>query len=697
MIKLFGINDTIFSSNGDKIILPMKAKVHKEDNGSFYLDLETDLSYVDDLTQNRIIVANTPQGNQAFRIGNVEKTKTRLKTKCYHVYYDSLNYLIADSNVVEKNCNDALDHLNMATDNFSVFTTLSDVTTVSSFRCVRKSLYEAINTVLERWGGHLVRNNFNIEIRNSIGQDNGVTVRYKKNLQEITCSENWDSVVTKLLPVGKDELMLDEMYLYSNVTYDVPYTKTVSFNQDNVNEDDYKDENDVLDEVAYNQALIDDLRSKANAYLEINCIPKVNYTLKANLEKVSDVGDTINVIDERLGISIVTNVISYDYDCILEEYKQLEFGNFKQKLENLVSNIENTVNNNISEKTNEVKVALSNELQSANEQIWNAMNNSYVIYDGDKILVVDELPKENATNVIMINNGGIAFSQNGINGAFNSAWTIDGTMDMQKINVINLVADMIKGGTLKLGSNLNQSGILEIYNESNTLIGEMNKNGLKMYGLDGSYVLLNNEVGFSGYDADGSRVFWADKDEFHMKKSVIEEEITIANNIRAIPITSYDTDGINILGDGLGFVAVYKDISSAEDRIIIADVTDGRTTGNIPSEEVSRYNSFVLDVTINANYNFSNHIPQFTMTYDLLLDGDYYNSYNVSAVIYDSSSMTTDSSKEQTVYSKTYYIYYETPGPTSANSYLLTSVSGMVNNENIGEYPIEFTYILRTI
>ena len=40
MLKLFSPTDKIFSSNGDKIIIPTKAKVHKEDNGSFYLDLE---------------------------------------------------------------------------------------------------------------------------------------------------------------------------------------------------------------------------------------------------------------------------------------------------------------------------------------------------------------------------------------------------------------------------------------------------------------------------------------------------------------------------------------------------------------------------------------------------------------------------------------------------------------------------------
>jgi hypothetical protein len=55
----------------------------------------------------------------------------------------------------------------------------------------------------------------------------------------------------------------------------------------------------------------------------------------------------------------------------------------------------------------------------------------------------------------MINSGGIGFSSTGINGIFSSAWTIQGEMDMQNINVINLVADMIKCGTIKLSSNLN--------------------------------------------------------------------------------------------------------------------------------------------------------------------------------------------------------------------------------------------------
>lgn len=554
MIRLFSSDDKTFTTNGDIVIKPLKAKVHKEDNGSFYLDLETSLDYVDDLTANRIVVANTPQGEQAFRLTNVEQTRKKISAKCYHVFYDSQNYLIADSYVVDKNCNDALDHLNNATDNASPFTTVSDITEINSFRCVRKSLYEAIQTVIERWGGHLARDNYTIAIRNAIGKDNGVVVRYAKNLKEINCEYNWDNVVTKLMPVGKDGLLLEEKYVYSNTQYDIPYTKCVSFEQNGIEEEDYTDSDGNLNETSYQNALMNDLRSQAQDYVNANCKPSVNYKLKANLEKITDVGDTIVVKDERLGLDITTNVIAYDYDCILERYTELEFGNFKPKLSNLVDSITSSTQQTIQENNKIIKVTLSDELKTATDKILSAMSSSYVIYEGDKILVVDALPKEEAHHVIMINSGGIAFSSTGINGAFKSAWTIDNVLNMEQINVINMTADLIKGGTLKLGSNLNQFGTLEIYDEANNLIGILDKNGLRLNGVDYSYIIINNEIGFAGYDRNGNKIYWVSKDEFHQKKSVIEEEITLCNKMRFISITLYDDDG-KITNDGIGLVS----------------------------------------------------------------------------------------------------------------------------------------------
>lgn len=561
MIKIFSPTDKSFSSNGDVVIQPLKARVHKEDNGDYYLDLETGLEYVDYLVEGNIVVANTPQGDQAFRITNPIKTKSKITIKAWHVFYDSENYLIVDSYVVDKNCNDALDHLNNATTPQSPFETISDVGTSNSFRCVRKSLYEAITTVIERWGGHLVRDNFTIQVRSSIGVDNGVTVEYKKNLKDITCEENWGNVVTQLLPVGKDGILLNaidssaSLYVESDIQYSIPYTKTVSFTQD-VEEEDYKDASGETDEVAYKEALVADLYQQAQEYVDANCVPEVNYTLKANLEKITDIGDTIEVKDDRIGIDLITNVIAFDYDCILDRYVEIEFGNFKNTLSGLVSNITSSVNKDVTDKVDSAVAQVESSLQEATDKIVGAFGDSFVIYDGDMILVVDSLPKESAQNVIMINNGGIGFSQTGINGVFRSAWTIDNVLNMQNINVINLVADMIKGGTLKLGSHLNASGILEVYDDVNNLVATLDKDGLKAFGVNGSYVLMNDSVGFAGYDRNGNKTYWVSGDEFHMKKSVIEEEITLCNKMRFIPIEITDSND-NLVNDGIGLISVY--------------------------------------------------------------------------------------------------------------------------------------------
>ena len=540
MIKVFAQTDRDFTSNGDIAIKPYKSKITKADNGKYYLELECPIDYLDHIVANNIIVAPEPAGAQPFRITTTKVTKTKITAKCKHIFYDADNYLIADSYVVDKTCNDALDHLNSATDNASPFSTLSNIETVNSYRCVRKSLTQAIQTVLERWGGHLVRDQWQIKILDSIGNDNGVVIQYKKNLKDITVNYDWSNVVTKLLPVGKDGILLDDLYVSSEIQYDIPYTKTVNFSQE-IEPDDYSTEG------AYIQALKDDLRIQAQAYVDANCIPKVNYTLKANIDKITDIGDVIEVKDERLGVNITTRVLSFKYDCILGKYTEVQFGNAQPKLSDLMSDISAQTEKQIDLSTQAVTLTLESELQEAQQKIFEALGSSYCIYEGNQILIVDELPKENAHNVMRIDSAGIGFSQNGINGTFTSAWLIDGTLDMQNINVINLTCDLIKGGVLKLGSNLNLNGQLEVYDADNTLIAELNNNGLKMYGSDGSYVLMNNDVGFAGYDADDNKIFWADRDEFHMVKAVVENEITLSNRIRFIPIDTASNSGVGIV------------------------------------------------------------------------------------------------------------------------------------------------------
>ncbi|WP_298625665.1 phage tail spike protein [uncultured Senegalimassilia sp.] len=542
MIRVFESTDKSFTTNGDIVILPTKAKVTKKDNGDYYLDLEASTKYADYLTSGRIIVADTPQGAQAFRISDLTKKSIKVSLKAWHVFYDSKNYLIADSYVVDMTANSALDHLNEATEPKSEFVTTSDVQSIDSFRCVRKSLYEAIQTVIERWGGHLVRDNFRIELRQSIGADNGVTVRYRKNLKELTCKYDWSSVVTKLLPVGADGILLNDqnagasIYVESEQKWDIPYTKTVSFSQSGIKKDDYGN-----DETAYRKALVDDLRRQAQDYVNKNCVPKANYTLKADLERVTDIGDTVEVIDERLGVHILTSVIGFTYDCILGKYTEIEFGNFSKTLSGLAGTLQSSAQSTAQSTVNN---AIQGVTDTVTQTITQSMGASYVIYDGSKIMVLDSLPKEEAHNVILINDNGIAFSRNGIAGTFESAWGIDGTMNMQNINVINFVADLIKGGTLKLGGSGNGNGVMEVRSAGGSLLGQLDKDGLRMWANDGSRIEINASQGLVGYDANGNPTYGVTDGVFYMANGYVNSSLAVGGLLKMVPIQTDASTGI---------------------------------------------------------------------------------------------------------------------------------------------------------
>lgn len=544
MLRIFSPTDKAYRSNGDVVVRPTKATVHKEDNGDFYLDLTCGTQYQQFVVPNNIIVADTPQGAQAFRILDPKVSQTKITCRCWHVFYDSKNYLIADSYVVDSDCNAAMNHLNDATEPKSPFTMVSNVATIDSFRCVRKSLYEALQTVVERWGGHIVRDNWSIAIRDNIGADNGITVRYGKNLKSIKAEYDWSKVVTKLLPVGKDGLLLNtedtsaSLYLTSEIQYEVPYTKAVSFSQSSIKKDDYDNE------AAYQTALLDDLRRQATDYLDENSVPQVSYSMSANVERVTDIGDTIEVIDERIGVNMLTHIISYDWDCLTERYTKLEFGNFQRKLSDLMGSVASSAEQAANAAASELTSTFNERIAESDDRINSVMTDSNVVYDGNQILVVDSLPKEAAHNVIRINSAGIGFSQNGINGSFTSAWTIDGTLNMQAINVINLTADLIRGGILKLGNYDNLNGVMEILAGDGSVLGRMDKDGLKMWALDGSRIEVNASRGLVGYDANGNVTYGVTDGVFYMANGYVQSSLAVGGILKMVPIHTDSSEGI---------------------------------------------------------------------------------------------------------------------------------------------------------
>lgn len=337
MIRIFSSTDTDFTTNGDVIVKATRAAIHKQDNGDFYLEIEAPVEYVSFFQPMNIIVCDTPQGAQAFRLGkDIKTTRTKVKAKALHVFYDSQNFVISPVSIAQEICLDAMKIINKKTDTPSIFTMKSDILIEKSYDFEEFiPLAQGISDLTALYGGHLVRDNFVIGINKSIGQDVGVTIQYRKNLKEIEKTENWDSVCTKVYPIGKDGFTIG--YVDGPVQYEIPFTKVVEFEQD-INEDDYEDEQDYYD------ALADDLREQAEAYLEEAYKPSINYTLSANVKEITDVGDVVSVQDEVLGISLMAKVISFEYDAILGEYSTIQFGTITPGLSDLVKSVNSTVN-----------------------------------------------------------------------------------------------------------------------------------------------------------------------------------------------------------------------------------------------------------------------------------------------------------------------------------------------------------------
>lgn len=548
MIRVYDSNEKLFNNNGIKILHPLVAEITKKDNSDYCIELEDVLDNLAYYQKGLIIRTDTPWGVQGFRCDNPEINNNKIKCTAWHLSYDSKNYVIADSYAVDKNCNDALDYFNSATDSTSPFTTISDISKITSTRIVTKSLFDVYEEFIsdDKYGGHWYRDNWTLGIKNSIGQDKGVVLAVNKNITDFVVKENWDDVCTKILPYttdGEKRIYLDNNFVELDLgLYDIPFTKVVKF-------ENIYSSSDFDDYSSYETATKTWLLEEANKYLQNNKLPKINYSVGAELSNVSDVGDTIYVKHPKCKIDITTNVIGIVYDCIKNSYVKIEFGNFKKEIKNLTDQISAEVEKNTNEHINDSKVLLQKELNEATARFNDMLSSSYKIIEEDKIMFVDTLPKENAKYVLKISVGGIGFSSTGINGVFTNAWTLDGTLNMNAINVINLTASLIKGGTLKLGGINNSSGTFELYDETGRLICLQDKTGLTCYAKNGDYVKLNAEVGFAGFNKNNNKVYWADGDVFHMHNAEIENEAKFAGMIKLVPVNTSTNKGI-------GFVAM---------------------------------------------------------------------------------------------------------------------------------------------
>jgi hypothetical protein len=183
------------------------------------------------------------------------------------------------------------------------------------------------------------------------------------------------------------------------------------------------------------------------------------------------------------------------------------------------------------------KTALEQAREAATA--WLTNGNGYAYFRKDDmgniidILFLDTPDIDTAVNVLRVGQSGIGFSHNGVNGPYESAWTIDGRFNADFITTGILDANLLKTGVIKSKDGTIQIDLVNnqfsIVTESSlgifgTYFGKIiaNKSGLDLYGwdLDSDTYLhgLSIRAGNANTTVDGvrkegeSRVFAPEED-----------------------------------------------------------------------------------------------------------------------------------------------------------------------------------------
>lgn len=353
MIKLFkttaNLSVSEISSNGDLVIVPMKAVIHQAENSDFYLELETSLDYLNDFVYGYQIIADYFGTYEIFRVGTVTATRQRLKIKCPHITFDT-DFMfwyddpeipgelppreIGDRELYINDLNKALDFI-YTPDTVPGEATIAfgrkrriDLDTTAypvSIRTVKItngcSISEMANTLIKTYGGFIYRKKYAYKIiPQRITTQTQEVIEYGKNLTEISREEIDSEYATGILAIGTKK----EVTPFGNA--DAFMARRVNFDQGNILADSYETQ------YGYSAALDSDLSAKASTYLSNNSSLKLNYTVKALIEDIKGIWDQVVVKDSKLGINITATVISFQYDLITEHFNEVIFGNYSESM-----------------------------------------------------------------------------------------------------------------------------------------------------------------------------------------------------------------------------------------------------------------------------------------------------------------------------------------------------------------------------
>ena len=460
MIRLYSAGTTDFDNNGIGVLSDViSAKVTEERNGIFELEFTypiTGLHYGDIIPRNIVVSKPDPNSSaEPFRIYAISRPISGVVTvSACHISYDLSGVVLAPFS--QSSAAGTINEINrqIADSGFSFY---SNISTASAFNLRVPTSAPGImggktGSLLDVYGGEYQYRGFQVRLLASRGQNNGVSIRYGKNLTDIKQDIDVQNLYTGVYPYwsgSEDEEVVTLPEGVINAEGDFGFTRIMPLD---------------LSREWQEAPTEQQLREHAEKYIEDNDITSpdvsisVSFVQLGQTDEYKDIAvlehislcDTVSIYYDALGVYTSAKVVKTVYNPLTDRYDSIELGKARATIADTVAQ----------QKVDTSNIPTSSYIQglaqAATEWMTNANGGSIIATKTDDgkawkdFYIIDAMNAEDAVNVLWFNNRGIALSNSGINGPYSDAWTLE----------TGIVANYITSGVL-------QASLVRILGNSN--------------------------------------------------------------------------------------------------------------------------------------------------------------------------------------------------------------------------------------
>lgn len=496
--RIYKPSETDFSNNGLGILSDCsRCEVYEVANGKYELELEYPLgTRFDEYFENDYQIKAKPNDQEEYHIFFIDDKDIDTFMDTVTIYAQSRTNrlgrrVVTTAQVDSKTAQEAMNIIENNMDKKSDIRLYSDNTTVSSTLFEARNVLNCIageqGSLLQFWGGEIKREPFKLSLLKRRGRNNVGTIRYGKDLSGLKVKLDWTGVKTRIIPYvdaqGAEGISnriygstVDSEFINN---YPDVYSEHVQFTEEQ-GAKDLKSLNNVA----------------KNYFKSINpgCDkPKISITIE--FDKLTDseeakefanirnygLFDTFKVYHKKYKLYFESTVSGVQYDSLSEKTTKLEAGDtqvafYQQQAITIQDKLKDYATNNYMSGFNDYVSSMITGQGSAGGYV--------VLWPKEKpsnIFIMDNPDLNKAKEVLRMNKNGIAFSKNGWNGPFNSAWTLDSIFNANFIQTGIIKADVFENSFNKTGDTLKLvNGLLQIWNNKKKIM-ELTKKGMQFW------------------------------------------------------------------------------------------------------------------------------------------------------------------------------------------------------------------------